>query len=72
MPKDQFGRPIHEGDAVIIKGTVASLTDDPNFLNCTVKLNEPQPPGNRETKLQLNTAQLERDMEVSPMPQEQE
>jgi hypothetical protein len=69
VAKDEFGRDLNVNDAVIIKGTISALTGDPNYLNCTVKLNQLQPPAQSETHLELNTAQLERDMTLSPEPQ---
>jgi hypothetical protein len=69
MPSlDQYGRTLNVGDHVIIHGTIDSLTGDPNYSNCTVKLDQLMPPSNSETKLQMNTAQLERDMTLSPEP----
>jgi len=59
MPNDQFGRPVKVGDKVIIKAEVLKVSDDPNFLNCTVKLAQQMPPGGTETQMQLNTAQME-------------
>jgi hypothetical protein len=61
MPNDQFGRPISVGDTVIIKGEVTKVLDDPNFINCTVKLAQQMPPAGTEVNLQLNTAQLEKE-----------
>ena len=60
MPNDQYGRPISVGDTVTIKGEVIKVLDDPNFLNCTVKLAALLPPSGTETTVQLNTAQLEK------------
>lgn len=59
MPNDKFGRPIKVGDEVVIKGTVETVTEDPNYINCTVKLDEPMPPSGAEVRVQVNTAQLE-------------
>ena len=60
MPHDQFGRDISVGDTVTIKGEVVKVLDDPNYLNCTVKLAKQMPPTGTDTTLQLNTAQLEK------------
>jgi hypothetical protein len=85
MPNDQFGRSISVGDTVIIKGEVTKVLEDPNFVNCTVKLAQQMPPAGTETNLQLNTAQLEKtggskggdskgggQQAKSPQPQHQE
>jgi len=60
MPNDQFGRPISVGDTVTIKGEVTRVLDDPNFINCTVKLAQQMPPSGTQVNLELNTAQLEK------------
>ena len=60
MPNDQFGRPVSVGDTVTIKGEVVKVLDDPNYINCTVKLAQQMPPAGTETTLQLNTAQVEK------------
>lgn len=43
-----------------IKGEITKLIEDPNFVNCTVKLAQPMPPSGAETTFQLNTAQVEK------------
>ena len=48
------------GDAVTIKGEVTQVSEDPNFVNCTVKLMQTMPPSGAEINLPLNTAQLEK------------
>ena len=58
MPNDQFGRPVAVGDTVTLVGEVTKLSPDPNYVNCTVKLQKPMPPAGTETNLQVNTAQL--------------
>lgn len=60
MPHDQFGRDISVGDTVVMKGEVVKVLDDPNYLNCTVRLAQQMPPTGADTTLQLNTAQLEK------------
>lgn len=70
MPNDQFGKPVSVGDAVIIKGTVESVTEDPNYINCTVLLDEQMPPSGAEVRVQINTAQLE-DQAPAPEPKSQ-
>ena len=60
MSNDQFGRPVAVGDTVVIKGEVVHVLDDPNYINCTVKLAQPMPPSGAQTTVQLNTAQLEK------------
>lgn len=60
MPNDQFGRPVSVGDTVTIKGEVVKVLEDPNYINCTVKLAQQMPPAGTETTVQLNTAQLEK------------
>lgn len=60
MPNDQFGRPVAVGDTVTLVGEVTKVLEDPNFVNCTVKLQKPMPPSGTETNLQLNTVQLEK------------
>lgn len=59
MPNDQFGKPVHVGDPVIIKGVVESVEESPNYVNCTVLLDERMPPSGAEVRVQLNTAQLD-------------
>lgn len=59
MPNDQFGKPVHVGDPVIIKGVVESVEENPNYINCTVLLDEQMPPSGAEVRVQLNTAQLD-------------
>lgn len=59
MPNDQYGRPVKVGDSVIIRGTVETVDENPNYINCTVKLDEPMPPSGAEVKVQLNSAQVE-------------
>src|SRR5215831_7621061 len=60
MPNDQFGRPVSVGDTVTIKGEVVTVLDNPNYVNCTVKLAQQMPPAGTETNVQLNTAQVEK------------
>jgi len=60
MPNDQYGRPIAVGDTVVIKGEVVKVLDDPNFVNCTVRLSQQMPPSGTEINVQLNTAQVEK------------
>jgi hypothetical protein len=72
MPNDQFGRPVKVGDQVTIKGEVVKVSDDPNFLNCTVKLAHTLPPTNSEVNLTLNTAQLELEKAAPPPIQPRE
>lgn len=36
------------------------VLEDPNFVNCTVKLQKTMPPSGTETNLQLNTVQVEK------------
>src|SRR5215471_2518006 len=60
MPNDQFGRPVAVGDKVLIKGSLVAVEDNPNYLNCTVKLEQAMPPSGAETQLKLNTVQLEK------------
>lgn len=43
-----------------IKGEVTKLIEDPNFVNCTVKLTQTMPPSGTEVNLQLNSAQVEK------------
>ena len=59
MPNDQYGRPISVGDTVMIKGEVVHVLDNPNYVNCTVKLSQSMPPSGAEIKVECNTAQLE-------------
>lgn len=71
MPNDVFGKPVSVGDAVIIKGTVESVTEDPNYVNCTVLLDEQMPPSGAEVRIQVNTAQLEDETSAQPEPKAQ-
>jgi hypothetical protein len=59
MPNDSFGRPVSVGDTVVIKGEVTKVLDNPNYINCTVKLAKPMPPSGAEMNIELNTAQVE-------------
>lgn len=61
MPNDQFGRPVKVGDPVTLKGKVTKVTEEPNYINCTVQLDIPMPPAGTEVSINLNTAQLEDD-----------
>lgn len=68
MPNDVFGRPVSVGDMVTVKGTVESVTEDPNYVNCTVLLVEQMPPSGAEVRIQVNTAQLEDQTSAQPEP----
>jgi len=48
------------GDKVLIKDSLVAVEDNPNYLNCTVKLEQAMPPSGAETQLKLNTVQLEK------------
>lgn len=58
MPHDQYGRPISVGDTVTLKGSLVDLLDDPNYINCTVQLDQQMPPGGTELRIDLNTQQV--------------
>lgn len=60
MLNDLYGRPLAVGDAVCIKGCVISLSEDVDFINCVIKLDEPMPPSGAEVKVQLNSRQIEK------------
>jgi hypothetical protein len=51
---------------VIIRGKLTTVLDDPNYVNCTVQLNQQMPPSGAETNLQMNTAQIEKDEPLLP------
>jgi len=70
MPNDQSGRAVNVGDVVSLKGTVQTITDDPNYINCTVLVEQLMPPTGIPTTLQLNTTQvaLEKPAAVPPPP----
>lgn len=55
---DQYGRPVWEGDTVIIQGKVIDLVEDPNYINCTVQLDQQLPPSGAQLRVDLNTQQL--------------
>jgi hypothetical protein len=68
MQHDQYGRPLAVGDAVTVKGSLVSITDEPNYINCEVKLDQPMPPSGAEVKIQINTKQVVKDVPASPEP----
>lgn len=55
---DQFGRRIFRGDTVTLSGRVIDLVEDPNYVNCTVLLDQQMPPGGMQIRLDLNTVQV--------------
>jgi hypothetical protein len=71
MPNDVFGRPVKVDDPVTIRGQVIEVIENPNYLNCKVKLNFALPPSGAETTFELNTAQLELETAGNPEPQAQ-
>lgn len=58
MLHDQNGSPVWQGDTVIIKGHVIDVIEDPNYLNCTVQLDQQLPPSGAQMKIDLNTQQV--------------
>lgn len=56
--KDQYGHPVWQGDTVTIKGKVIDILEDPNYINCTVKLDQQLPPSGAEIQINLNTLQV--------------
>ena len=62
MPLDQNGEPLAVGDRVTIPATIKSVTEDPNFVNCTVELEYRLPPTNSVTTESLNSRQVEKFM----------
>lgn len=65
MPNDLHGRPLALNDTVIIKGTVFSMAEDLNYLNCVVQLAEPLPPTGADHKISVNSKQIEKDVPVA-------
>lgn len=59
MPNDANGNPVAVGDAVLIPGTVTSVTADFYYVNCTVELQFPLPPTGARIFQSLNTQQLQ-------------
>ena len=55
---DQYGRPVWQGDSVTIQGKIIDIVEDPNYLNCTVQLDQQLPPSGAQVKVDLNTQQL--------------
>jgi len=55
---DQFGRSIAVGDQVTITGSLIDLIEDPNYINCTVQLDQQMPPSGAQVRIDLNTQQL--------------
>ena len=53
-----MGSPVWKGDTVIIKGKVIDIAEDPNYLNCTVQLDQQLPPSGAQMKIDLNTQQV--------------
>lgn len=59
MPlRDKHGSLVKVGDVVTFEGTVESIVDDPNYVNCTVLLTETMPPSGAQVRVKCNTAQL--------------
>lgn len=52
------------GDTVTIKGKLTAVSENPNYLNCTVQLDQQLPPSGSEMTIQLNTQQLVKDEEA--------
>ncbi len=63
---DSLGNELSRGDTVTLTGRVLDVTEDPNFLNCTVQLAKPMPPTGAQIKINLNTAMLTREGEGKP------
>lgn len=53
------------GDAVTIKGKLTAVSENPNYLNCSVLLDQQLPPSGSEMTINLNTQQLVKDEEAS-------
>lgn len=68
---DQYGRPVFVGDTVTIKGSLIDLLDDPDYINCTVLLDQQMPPSGTQVRIDLNTQQVVKEGpgEPPPMPQ---
>lgn len=64
--KDQYGRPVFLGDTVTLKGQITDIIENPNYINCTVRLDQPMPPSGAPFSLFLNTAQLVKDGPADP------
>ena len=59
MMHDQYGRTIFRGDTVALTGRVVDLLDDePDYVNCTVQLDQQMPPSGATIRLDLNTMQV--------------
>jgi|SRR6516225_8238476 hypothetical protein len=68
MPNDQNGNPLKVGDTVLVKGTVETLVEDPNYINCTVKCTELMPPTGAPITLQLNTSMVQKEQTGPVLP----
>lgn len=60
MPNDTHGHELKQGDRVQIKGSIVELKDDPNFDNCVIQLDVQMAPTGTQTKLRLNSTQVEK------------
>lgn len=56
--RDQYGRTIARGDTVAFTGRVVDLYNDPDYVNCTVLLDQHMPPSGMQLRLDCNTMQL--------------
>lgn len=57
---DANGEALKVGDHVIIKATVTQVSPQPDFCNCTVKLDTPMAAGREPESFVLNTKQIEK------------
>lgn len=56
---DQYGRPVWRGDTVTLTGTVIdSIPYQPEWVNCTVLLDQGMPPAGTQVKVNLNSQQV--------------
>ncbi len=59
MPHDLNGKPVVEGDMVIVRFKVVSVTTGEEYCNASLETLEPMYPGEHKTALTVNTRQVE-------------
>jgi hypothetical protein len=60
MPHDLNDKLLMEGDEVVIRAKVKSVTPDAQYCNVTVETAHPMPPYTTPTTIVLNTKQVEK------------
>lgn len=69
MPHDKNGKPLAEGDRVMIPARVKSIMAGDQYCNVNLVTEEPMPPYTEGTALTLNTRQVEKIEGLPEVPQ---